>query len=179
MKLFSVFLGGEAPKCNTELHDVVFTIGESIESTYFQLLEKWFGIPESLHIDSWYEVKSADGFKISLSQEKIETKEKLFFVNLGGYDKNIFGELHTYSLCVAEKQNDAKNISKEKLLKSAFQVHTDNIFEVDVCFEIEKVNGYYVNLVFEGTSEEPIFNNEYHKIPKDIVNEYLINKGEK
>lgn len=37
MKLFSVFLGGRADKCNTELHDVVFTLGEKIEDTYNDL----------------------------------------------------------------------------------------------------------------------------------------------
>ena len=26
-KLFAVYLGGRAPKCNTELHDVVFVVG--------------------------------------------------------------------------------------------------------------------------------------------------------
>ena len=31
MKLFAVFLGGRAEKCNTELHDVVFTCGNKIE----------------------------------------------------------------------------------------------------------------------------------------------------
>ncbi len=39
MKLFSVFLGGRAKKCNTELHDVVFTCGQSIKDTYYDLLE--------------------------------------------------------------------------------------------------------------------------------------------
>ncbi len=28
-KLFAVYLGGRAPKCNTELHDVVFVVGAS------------------------------------------------------------------------------------------------------------------------------------------------------
>ena len=52
MKLFSVFLGGRADKCNIELHDVVFTLGEKIEDSYNDLLGKWFGLPDRLHIDS-------------------------------------------------------------------------------------------------------------------------------
>ena len=55
-KLFAVYLGGRAPKCNTELHDVVFVVGESIEATYSQLTELWFGSREGLHIDSWLEL---------------------------------------------------------------------------------------------------------------------------
>ena len=47
-KLFAVYLGGRAPKCNTELHDVVFAVGASIEDTYDRLLELWFGSPEGL-----------------------------------------------------------------------------------------------------------------------------------
>jgi len=176
MKLFSVFLGGEAPKCNTELHDVVFAVGKNIESTYLQLLDKWFGTPQSLHIDSWFEVKSVDGYKIKLSKKKEANSKKLFFVNLGGYDKNIFGELHTYTLCVASKISEAKKISKKKLLHDAFQVHTDNIFEVDICFPVEKVNGYYINLEFTGKEIKHNYNNEYHKIPKEIISFYLLKK---
>ena len=51
MKLFSVFLGGRADKCNTELHDVVFSIGEKIEDTYIDLLDKWFGRLDSDRCD--------------------------------------------------------------------------------------------------------------------------------
>ena len=61
MKLFSVFLGGRAKKCNTELHDVVFTCGQSIKDTYYDLLDKWFGLPDRLHIDSWVEISIIDG----------------------------------------------------------------------------------------------------------------------
>ena len=34
LKLFAVCLGGRAPKCNTELHDVVFVVGARVEDTY-------------------------------------------------------------------------------------------------------------------------------------------------
>ena len=45
LKLYAVVLGGAAEKSNTELHDVVFAVGATIEDCYFQLLEKWFGLP--------------------------------------------------------------------------------------------------------------------------------------
>ena len=66
MKLFSVFLGGRAYKCNTELHDVVFTLGEKIEDTYTDLLTKWFGLPDRLHIDSWVDLNIVEGYNICL-----------------------------------------------------------------------------------------------------------------
>ena len=43
MKLFAVMLGGTAPGANTELHDAVFAVGDTIESTYEQLMRQWFG----------------------------------------------------------------------------------------------------------------------------------------
>ena len=30
LDLFAVYLGGRVPRCNTELHDVDFTVGSSI-----------------------------------------------------------------------------------------------------------------------------------------------------
>ena len=70
MKLFSVFLGGRADKCNTELHDVVFTLGEKIEYTYLDLLGKWLGVPDRLHIDSWVDLSIVEGYKISFQKRK-------------------------------------------------------------------------------------------------------------
>src|SRR3569623_1007596 len=43
--LFAVNLGGRAAKCNIELHDVAFAVGPSIEATYEQLMDQWFGDP--------------------------------------------------------------------------------------------------------------------------------------
>ena len=84
-KLFAVYLGGRALKCNTELHDVVFVVGETIEDTYEQLMNKWFGTPKGLHLDSWIELQVIDGYRISLSTTEPASTKKLFFINLGGY----------------------------------------------------------------------------------------------
>jgi len=70
LKLYAVVLGGDAEKSNTELHDVVFAVGSSTENCYFQLLDKWFGLPEKMHIDSYMELDVVDGFEISLHKEK-------------------------------------------------------------------------------------------------------------
>lgn len=60
-KLFAVYLGGRAARCNTELHDVAFVVGESIEACYERLMDKWFGDPLRLHIDSWIELRTECG----------------------------------------------------------------------------------------------------------------------
>ena len=78
IKLFAVYLGGRADGCNTELHDVVFTCGYKIEDTYLDLLDKWFGNSDRLHIDSWVEINHVDGYKVSLSSKKISQKINCF-----------------------------------------------------------------------------------------------------
>ena len=81
-KLFAVYLGGRAPKGNTELHDVVFVTGQSITDTYEQCLDKWFGTPKGLHLDSWMALDVVDGYRVGLSATKVESEKKLYFVNL-------------------------------------------------------------------------------------------------
>ena len=102
-KLFAVYLGGRAPKCNTELHDVVFVVGTSIEATYEQLMEKWFGDPLRLHIDSWLELSAVDGYRVSLWRQPSAATEKLFFINLGAYRPGEFTELHANAFLVAQR----------------------------------------------------------------------------
>ena len=172
MKLFSVFLGGRADKCNTELHDVVFTLGEKIEDTYIDLLGKWFGLSDRLHIDSWVDLNIVEGYKICLSKQKNKSKKKLYFVNLGAYEKNRFEELHESKFMVDVNKINVKKRAKELLLVGKKQVHLDDLYDVDDCIEVKKVSGYYINL--ERTSKHSIlkFNNGYKPIPKNIITDF-------
>ena len=159
MKLFSVFLGGRAKKCNTELHDVVFTCGNSIEETYLDLLDKWFGVPDKLHIDSWVELSNVDGCKVSLSKDKIENNNKLYFINLGAYDPNKFEELHESRFMVGPNKVRIKKRAKESMMIGLDQVHTDDLYDVDDCIEINKVSDLYIKLEKSNSKEELVFNN--------------------
>src|SRR5580704_9862432 len=116
-KLFAVYLGGRAPRCNTELHDVVFVVGESIETTYDQLMDKWFGDPLSVHIDSWLDLQYVDGYRILLSPEPSRQTEKLFFINLGAYRPGEFTELHAIAFLVARSEQEVKQRAKGELLR--------------------------------------------------------------
>ena len=172
MKLFSVFLGGRANNCNTELHDVVFTIGEKIEDTYIDLLGKWFGLPDRLHIDSWVNLNIVEGYKIYLSKEKKKTNKKLYFVNLGAYEKNRFEELHESKFMVDVNKINVKKRAKELLLLGKEQVHLDDLYDVDDCIEIKKVSGYYINLERTLKNSNLKFNNGYKPIPKNIIDNF-------
>jgi len=174
MKLFAIYLGGRAKKCNTELHDVVFSCGDKIEDTYIDLLTKWFGLPDRLHIDSWVELKYVDGFEIILSKDKPISKSKLFFINLGGYDKKKFEELHESRFFVGEDESHIKKRAKKSLLIGFDQVHTDDIYDVDDCIEIKKVSGLYVNLKKTNKYEVLEFNNGYLPIPYKTIKSYKL-----
>ena len=172
MKLFAVFLGGRAKKCNTELHDVVFTCGDKIEETYFDLISKWFGIPDRLHIDSWVELSYVDGYKITLSQLKNNSNNKLYFINLGGYEPKKFEELHESKFMVGRDKKNIKIRAEESMLVGLEQVHTDDLYDVDDCIEINKVSNLYVNLIESKIKKELRFNNGYLPIPKKIIDQY-------
>ena len=172
MKLFSVFLGGRANKCNTELHDVVFCLGEKIEDTYIDLLRKWFGLPDRLHIDSWVYLNIVEGYKISLSKKKNKSNKKLYFVNLGAYEKNRFEELHESKFMVDVNKVNVKKRAKELLLIGKEQVHLDDLYDVDDCIEIKKVSGYYINLKKTSKKNNLKFNNGYKPIPKNVINNF-------
>lgn len=173
MKLFAVYLGGRAPRCNTELHDVVFVAGETIEDTYVQLMDLWFGTPEGLHLDSWMELSVVDGHRISLKESPPQGSKKLFFVNLGAYQPGAFTEFHGNALLVEESEQEVKKRAKGRLLLGFDSVHTDDLFDVDDCIEVTAVNGFHVHLEPTDEPEKLEPNNGYHIVPKPLVKSYL------
>jgi hypothetical protein len=183
-RLFAVCLGGSAPRSNTELHDVVFAIGADIEATYEALMDKWFGTPKGLHLDSYMELDVVDGHSISLTREKPKGDKKgdkkLFFVNLGAYRDGVFGEFHAMKFIVTTDKAEAKKRGKAELMQNwGSPVHTDNLFEVDDCLEVGQVGDFYVSLEPTGAAEDLKPVNGYHLIPKDIVTDYLKRKPER
>ena len=171
-KLFAVYLGGRSRRCNTELHDVVFVAGESIETSYERLMDKWFGDPLRLHIDSWLELRIVDGYRIVLRPHPPAPGNKLYFINLGAYLPGQFTEVHANAFAVATSDVEVKQRAKAELLKGAQSVHTDDLFDIDDCLEINEVDGQHIHL--ERTSETAFLDphNGYHIIPPPIVAAY-------
>ena len=87
VNLYAVMLGGTAPGASTELHDVGFAIGETIESTYEQLMGQWFGSLSGLHIDSWLLLDVVDGHRVSAPEARAGPA-RLWCVNLGAYRRD-------------------------------------------------------------------------------------------
>ena len=102
MKLFYVILGATIIGRNTEQHDVFFGIGESLKDLVPDMKKFW---PEAkgIHIDCYQEVNFVDGFEIKIVNKNAEIPENnLFFINLGGYKRGRFEELHEQYLMVDE-----------------------------------------------------------------------------
>ena len=115
--LFIVMLGGRHARANTEVHDVVLAVGDSLEDVYPQLKNAWFGEQKGLHIDAWaqiYGVAFEDkNYQIQFTDAAPnQADQKLYLLNLGGYDAGEFGELHRYVLVVAQNAMVAKQRGK-------------------------------------------------------------------
>ena len=177
-KLFAVCLGGRAERCNTELHDVVFVTGASIEATYDQLLDKWFGLPEGLHIDAWTELDVVDGHEISLATTPDGGAQRLFFVNLGAYRPGELSEVHANGFLVAETRDDAKRRAKATLFASPVaELHTDDLYEVDTCLEIGAVGGRHVVLTPTTRTGGLKVTSSYSPLPQAVIDAWIATRG--
>ncbi len=127
---------------NTEQHDIMFGIGETIKDLVPAINAFWPEAKGNIHVDAWREVTQVDGFSVEVvsKEESItndENANKLFFLNLGGYKIGEFDEFHYKMLAVSADQAGA--IKQAKL--TAFYKHTgfkgatshiDDKFGVDV-----------------------------------------------
>lgn len=159
MHLFVIYIGGAHSQSLIELHDMRFIIANNIEETYPALRQSWWGIPTSLHLDAWGILTFADGHNILIANSPPQdTTKKLYFVNLGGYDRHQFTELHHNVFVVASDAHEAK----QKAVQQVSQwdsPHRDYLHEVDTVFELNNIlanKNYYVHLV--PTKEETPFN---------------------
>lgn len=158
MQLYLVYVGGTAPKANIELHDVRFVVGESIEATFPQLRQQWFGSQQGIHMDSFMHVHHIDGYRIELSREPVEQSKKLFFVNYGGYYPGRIAEFHDFTLVVAKSAEEAKQLGKASVqqqgLAKALEFHKDDLLEVDDCLQIDLLDGWHIRLIHDGGSQQ-------------------------
>lgn len=170
MKLFVFYIGGDTATSLVELHDVRFAVGKKLEDAYPALKASWWGRPESLHLDCWGELTSADGHNISLKAEPPPAdQEKLWFVNLGGYDPEQFTELHKNVFVVAPNESKAKVRALKQILDWKGH-HKDELFEVEKIFSIEEAareKGLYIHLEKTGSPKPFKFSYGYKPIGKE------------
>lgn len=147
MKLFAFYIGGRMQNSLIELHDIRIVAGEKIEDCYDSIRKSWWGTPESLHLDCWGELTSADGHNILLKKEKSAGEDKLWLVNLGGYDPEDFNELHKNIFVVAPTESKAKVRALKTILHWKAH-HKDNLFDVEsvACVNTLDLQGYSIHL---------------------------------
>jgi hypothetical protein len=177
-RLFAVMLGGNAPKSNTELHDVVFVAGERVEDTYHDLMDLWFGATDGLHIDSWIDLDVVDGHRVTLAADPPAGGKKLWFINLGAYRPGEFAELHANVFLVAATADEVKRRAKEHLLQGFESVHTDDLYEVDDCLQIGQVAGLHVHLEPTDQPDRQEPHNGWHPLPDDVIAAHMAQHGE-
>ncbi|TCM68109.1 uncharacterized protein DUF1543 [Acinetobacter calcoaceticus] len=166
--LFIVMLGGRHQRANTEVHDVVLAVGDSLEEVYPQLKQAWFGAAQGLHIDAWAQIHGVEfegkRYQLHFAQAApAQDQQKLYLINLGGYDAREFGELHRYVLVVAQNAMVAKEKGKQHFAAHWQKQHTDRVLEVDDCLAIDQVHGHFVQLV-EGEFSGNCWENTYLSI---------------
>ena len=58
-------------------------------------------------------------------------------------------------------------------MKGLDQVHTDDLYDVDDCIEINKVSDFFINLKKDDKITESLkYNNGYHPIPTKVIETY-------
>ena len=163
MKLFAIYIGGEHPRANIEVHDMRFVAAPAIEATYASLRAQWWGRESSLHVDCRSELSHADGYEISLRAEPYEGVEKLYYVNLGGYDGLSFAEQHRNVFVVA----DSLQAAKGRAIKQASDwtdAHRDEIYEAEQAFALDDATWaqrLYIHLTPSLMSGAPAFTCAY------------------
>jgi hypothetical protein len=150
LKLFMLLLGCKPPGRHVEQHDVFFGIACSLDELIPEIKAFW---PESdkVHIDAWREVNNVEGFRVKAIPKMTgdalaEQKNKLFFINLGGYQENKFEEQHHILLTVKDDRGAAFKQAKTTLFFSQNRIegansHIDDKYGIDVddLYQIEEM----------------------------------------
>jgi hypothetical protein len=164
-----VVLGGRMSGAHIELHDVRFVAGASIEDTLPELRRQWFGTRKGLHLDSWMAVRFVAGYRVELRRQPFEGPERLWFVNMGGYDPAQLAERHAFGVFVAASPQGAKAAARRGLLPQALERHKDDLHgveealatAVDDCLPLERVAGtaggpWWLHLIPDGRSQPQV-----------------------
>jgi len=170
-KLFAIMLGGNPAGAGIEVHDVVFTVGHSIEATQEQMLSAWFADGKAPHIDSWMELDVVDGARIILTTEDGSPESlDLWHVNLGYYETGnaSFFEGHENLFVVAENADEAKARAKHLARRAPVErLHTDAIHRVSDRLAAFG-SSFRIRVVKSDEEGMPIAHDGYRPFPEEL-----------
>lgn len=183
-KLYMLLLGCRPPGRHVEQHDCFFAIGTNLKELIPDIKAFWRGAG-SIHIDAWREVMAVDGYEVKVitkAEGVVETAEKLFFINLGGYQEGKFEEQHYTLLNVqkdkAEAIRQAKNttffktntITKVKGATShiddKYGIDVDDIYQIDDILIPEHRAKYHIQLTPSANLPEDEIHLGYFRLDK-------------
>ena len=129
-----------------------------MKATHDALGRQWWGTLGTLHIDCWAEIDHADGYDVQLRPEPYKGRERLFFVNLGGYDPADFAEQHRNMFVVAENVTQAKTRAMATI-PAWKEGHREDLYEAEKAFALNEVVGekLHIHLIATKTTRPPKF----------------------
>lgn len=183
LTLFMVQLGGRPKGRLIEQHDIFFGVANQVSELIEDVNQHWPEVKNKWHIDSYRAISKVDNYAIKLVESSNQAQSandlKLFFINLGGYQRGSFEEFHYKLLIIAATQADAIKQAKQSEFYKAFTYkdkespfnaasHIDDKFEVDID-DIYNVNDLISNVRL---LIEPI-TNERHELVYADDKEYV------
>jgi Domain of Unknown Function (DUF1543) len=182
LKLFMVLLGSKAPDRHVEQHDFFFGIAYTLKDLVPQMMAFWPDAGNSLHIDGWREVTQVQGFTIQVvakDKSDLLSPEKLFFINLGGYQADKLEEQHYTILSVHEDKSQAvrqamKSVFfKTNTLKGAgshiddkYGVDVDDIYQIEDILSVTQKAKYAISILPADEVKEDIIHLGYLRLHK-------------
>lgn len=187
--LFMVQLGGRPKGRLIEQHDIFFGVANQVSELVDDINNHWPEVNNKWHIDSYRAITKVDNYSVKLIEslevelaEKIDNEHalKLFFINLGGYQRGSFEEFHHKLLIVAATQAEAIKQAKQSTFYKEFTFkdkdspfnaasHIDDKFQVDID-DIYDVNDLVSNIQI---LIEPMINNSHELTNADEDKEYV------
>ncbi|MGE6360247.1 DUF1543 domain-containing protein [Psychrobacter cibarius] len=182
--LFMVQLGGRPKGRLIEQHDIFFGVANQVSELVDDINNHWPEVNNKWHIDSYRAITKVDNYSVKLieSNNKVDAENglRLFFINLGGYQRGSFEEFHHKLLIVAATQADAIKQAKQSTFYKEFTFkdkdspfnaasHIDDKFQVDID-DIYDVNDLVSNIQI---LIEPTIHNSHELANADEDKEYV------
>lgn len=183
-KLFMLLLGCTPAGRHIEQHDIFFTISPELPGVIPAIIDFWREAEGDIHVDAWREVTNVDGYRIEIASNddtvKVEEKrERLYFINLGGYKQNEFEEFHYKMIAVAPEKGDAIRQSKqtafykhtgfkgaESHVDDKFGIDVDDVYNIEDILPEEIKKKYRILISREGIDEEDELHLGYFTLEK-------------
>ncbi|MDQ0640490.1 hypothetical protein QF042_004055 [Pedobacter sp. W3I1] len=160
LKLYMLLLGSKAPKRNVEQHDYFFGIAPSLKALVPEIKAFWPEAGSSIHVDGWREINKVNHYEINIKLRDSHTApstDKLFFINLGGYQPNRLYEQHYIILSVHDERAKAiqeakktvffkKNSIKGAHIDEKYGIDVDDIYKIEDILSAESKQKYHIEI---------------------------------